>query len=173
MTQNQKGILGDDSTRRKTKYDTRSADEIKQRVMSAKPKKKKIILKFKDGLPQIKLKELEDIGVCIEGQKDFDTVMQLYECAGWKKYNSGRNPTDIEKPDYGKICIDAYIRESDSESEEGFKTIEKRNYQGTSISLEKFLEEQKISNEKVKKINDWFSENKPKRDSQYTYELPF
>jgi hypothetical protein len=35
--------LGNQSNRRKTKYDTRSADELKTRVMSVKPKRKKTV----------------------------------------------------------------------------------------------------------------------------------
>jgi hypothetical protein len=163
--------LGNQSKRRKTKYDTRPAEDLKKIIMSAKPKKQKTVLNFKDGLPKIKLKQLKNTAVYVEEQKEFDTMMQLYECARWTYYRFPKKPTEVEKPDYGKTYIDAYMTKS--ESEKGFTTSTGELYSGNSISLETFLKEQKISKEYVKKINGWFSENKPNRNSRHTFDLPF
>ena len=103
-------------------------------------------------------------------QKEYDTLMQVYEYAGWKWQFENTKPTekDVWKVHKKGTCIDAGI--SPFLLEEGrflysdLKNIRKEN--SAVISPNEFYLFQNISSSAIKELNFWFNKHKKRRKSK-------
>jgi hypothetical protein len=86
MTENQTRILGDGSRRKSAKYDTRSADELKKRVMSVKPKKEISQIELKENNLETKVEQEEVDSKSDEYGLVYADSKGIYLCAGTGEY---------------------------------------------------------------------------------------
>jgi len=123
---------------------------------------KRTLERDKNGKPKLKLifsKSKMEMGINIPTQKDLDTLMQVYECGGWKWY-SGRKPTTFYY--WGKFADKTTIL-WDNDFIYGSKFLAAKI-----ISPQEFydLQDPKITPGMIKEINKWFDANKPSRASK-------
>ena len=107
-----------------------------------------------EGKPKITLNELEKTVVNTPTQEEYTTLMQVYECGGWK-WHGGCLPTQYNcwNEDKEETCI---------EVENEFAYGSKKFNQGQRyevISTQKFYDMQKITQGNINEINKWFEEN--------------
>ena len=107
------------------------------------------------GKPKLNLTPLELTAVHTPSQNEYDDLIQVYECGGWKS-NSGNLPTSINYWMHEKeeTCVRA---------KEIFAFWDIESYQKDGwdvISPQEFYNEQGINQEQIQEINKWF-ENQP------------
>jgi hypothetical protein len=190
--------LGNQPSRRKTKYDTRSAEELKARVMSVKPKKKKNIessleregikkLKWdEDGYPTLELTPIRDTVVQVRNPTYYDIMLQIYEVGDWR-WHEGEIPTEKDnhwEEHGGSTFLEAgFIAQGKEKIRFGYGSIEKIKEENNNdnygikteiITPEEFCGMQGISAGDTDAIYGWFEKNKRKRESKYIEDnLPF
>jgi hypothetical protein len=101
--------------------------------------------------PKIKLSPLEDKRVQVKTQKQYDTLMRIYELSGWV-WIHGNLPTKSNHWPYYKdnTCIDA--KDNFCYSEREYFETEK-----DVISFRRFCNIEFLNKEELKKINDYFN----------------
>ena len=105
--------------------------------------------------PKIKLTPLEKTAVEALTQKEWDTLMQVYECGGWKWYNKSLpttlNKWELDKEETCVIAEDEFgYRDRNSFLEMGCKVISPNN----------FYDKQKITRDKLNEIKNYFGKIK-------------
>ena len=124
--------------------------------------------------PIIQLNSLEKTVVHTLAQEEYDTLMQIYECGGWK-WRGGVVPTNLDKwsevkrcsPDYRELCIMACPMDPKETKTFGFshkKHFSESNYK--IVSVQEFYGIQKITHEKIEEISNYFKKAKPNRKSK-------
>jgi hypothetical protein len=129
---------------------------------------------YKTPKPEIILQPLDNTVVWVPFQNEYDTLMQIYECADWKWLDKTKATTK----NYWTItsqentCISAgkmsAVEQVTLEPKE-FGSGHKDNFpinKYTRLSIELYCKEQGITLEKVKEINGWYDTNKPDRASK-------
>jgi hypothetical protein len=122
-------------------------------------------------IPKLELIPIENTAVNPKTQKEYDTLMQIYDAGEWKWKNYATdNPTsDNQWKKYAQeTSIDAGIEYS-SHQEKTFKFANKEFYQSEEykvISTQEFYDIQNIKPETVKEINKWYDKNYPNRASK-------
>src|SRR3989339_860205 len=113
--------------------------------------------------PILILKELEQTAIHTPTQDGYDTLMQIYECSDRKWIEDIILPTEFNAwKGYGeKTCVQAYNKFQYGDIEE---VNEYGNYK--IITSKEFYEIQKITQEIIQEISQWFETNKPNRESK-------
>jgi len=113
--------------------------------------------------PILILKELEKTAIHTPTQNGYDTLMQIYECSDRKWIEDIILPTEFNAwKGYGeKTCVQAYNKFQYGDIEE---VNEYGNYK--IITSKEFYEIQKITQEIIQEISQWFETNKPNRESK-------
>ena len=121
--------------------------------------------------PKLKLIPLEKTAVDLYDLTEYELLMKIYECGGWK-WRGGDLPTEYDQlkmpyPSNGKVCIDAGVDgRQDGKYNEGIFGFDNRETYSREhwkiISLQEFLNLQtpKITSGKIKEINKWFTKHK-------------
>ena len=113
-----------------------------------------ILQRDEDGKPKLDLTPIEKTAVNTPTQEDYDGLMRVYECGGWR-WVGGDLPTKYDRWEMGeeRTSIDA---------ENGFAYDSKEFYQENGwnvISPQEFYQTQKVTPEMLNEINIWFDEN--------------
>jgi len=133
-----------------------------------KLEEKKILEYDKNGKPKLNLTLLEKTAVHTPTPEDYDTLLQVYECGGWR-WAGKTFPTSYLNWKYeDKTCIDVGVSYlAKRKGEFGFAGINFYNKEKCKIiSLQEFYNIQKITPQMIKEINDWFEKYKPNRVSK-------
>ena len=115
------------------------------------------------GKPTLDLKQLENTVINARTQKEYDTLMQIYEGANWKHWwNNGQATQRNVWPDAKKeTCL---------RTQELFCFDIKKNYENEQnikiISTKEFYNIQNIKPKDIKELNTWYDKNKPNRTSK-------
>ncbi len=125
-----------------------------------KPREKSISLtqileRDENGKPIIELTSMGKTRVNTSAQKDYWNLMRVYECGGWRWHRSGGLPTQEDN-------WDVFQKETCVSVGDQFGWSSKKNYLDKDynlISPQEFYNEQKITPEMLKEINNWFDEN--------------
>lgn len=109
------------------------------------------------GKPKITLNPLEKTAVHTPTQKEYKTLIQVYECGGWiwglKDLPTQHNYWRKYKE---KTCISAQHKFGFGTAGVGFKEED-------ILSTQKFYDIQNITQEKIKEINKWFKKHRKLR----------
>lgn len=108
----------------------------------------------------VKLIILKDTAVWIKTQEEYDRLMQVYECAGYKF--DRKFPTDINY--YKTFRALGYANTGSKTTWANITLFLNENY--TIIPPKKFYEKQGITQEQLKQINRYFEIRKPNRPSR-------
>jgi hypothetical protein len=187
----QKYALGNQSNRRKTKYDTSPADELKKEIfLSMKPKtkpgmppafkKKNLESKSQeqpalgwddDGVPYVNFNYINDLIVFAETKEDFDTLMQFAEVWGlrWSDPNKilpTSNSFFYHKGEYTPQCINLGSN-SDKKFELSFRTKDGYALIGKKPrTMNEFYSIVNLDEYNKKMLNEFFEFHKPNRASK-------
>ena len=115
------------------------------------------------GKPIIKLTPLERTAVNTQTQEAYDTLMQVYECGGWRWYRgSSLTSGDHWKGYKEKICMDAgYNFHNNQEGLICYGPTRDFNEKGKEIiSPQEFYNKQNITPEMINEINKYFENEK-------------
>ena len=112
-----------------------------------------------DGRPILHLTPLEKTAVNAPTREDYNTLMRVYECSGWK-WHDGKNPSEINRWEiYGSdFCAGVGVHWGTNKVKV-FGWGDKENYislDGKIISIEEFYKIQKITPEMIKEVNKYF-----------------
>ena len=111
--------------------------------------------KDENGRPIIKLTPLEKTAVHTPTQESYDTLMQVYECGGWK-WSNGKLPTseDYWEDEKEKTCVDAEFLGGG-----GFRYSSKDYNLAINWNIlqpQEFYNKQNITDAQIKEINEYF-----------------
>jgi hypothetical protein len=119
------------------------------------------LLKYdNNGKPILELKPLTDMVVYIDTQKEYDTLMQVYDAGNWHWLEIKKSP--IEKNYYAKYNTKTAI---DTDKEiicHNVRTVPKRKI----LTLKEFYLIQKITQEIITELNGYYETNYPDRASK-------
>jgi len=128
-----------------------------------------------EGMPKVLLTPIEKTAVNIPTQKDYDILMQVYEAGDWM-WNKGylrtsRLPTSRNRWKNNSSCVDAGISGMSYfvELEKEFSRNSRKFYHLNNwniISTQEFYNIQKISQDTIKELNEWYDKNHPNRVSK-------
>ena len=123
-----------------------------------------------NGKPKLELKILEKTAVHVPTPEEYDTLMQIYDCAG-RIWGSGDLPTDYQawNDEKENTCIDVQDYKGNLDSPEfRYQNIKfYKDYSGWNIiSFQEFCEIQGITPEMIKEINTYFEKHHPDRKSK-------
>ncbi|MDP3966078.1 MAG: hypothetical protein Q8Q04_00930 [archaeon] len=110
--------------------------------------------------PELLLNSMEETAVHTPTQKEYDTLMQIYECGYWLP------PTDLPTERNGWIL---FGKKTCVRAEKEFDYCDTHFYDSNNfriITPEHFYEVNRINPEKLKEINAWFETYKPERASK-------
>jgi len=130
-----------------------------------------VLQRDENGKPILSLTPLEKTAVNTPTQEDYDVLMQVYECGGWK-WNLGELPTQFNCLNLykEKTCVYAGIdffskrtgiirfNDMDFYRENDWKVIFPQEFYDT--------QNPKIHLKMLKEINKWFDKYKPNRASK-------
>ena len=108
-----------------------------------------------NGRPIIKLTPLEETAVNTPTQESYNTLMQVYECGGWKWVN-GDLPTSgnlFWKSNKEKTCV-----RGENEFAYGTKDNYKESWE--ILPTQEFYNKQNITDDMIKEINEYFESKK-------------
>jgi ethanolamine ammonia-lyase small subunit len=132
----------------------------------------KILTYNSKGKPTIELVSLAETAVNVQTQKEYDTLMQIYEAGNWK-WITKELPTEYNSwKEYRyktKTCINAGLSKSVPKVEINELVIfEKDNNQDyeTILSLKEFYLKQNLTTEMIKELNNWYNKHKQNRKSK-------
>jgi len=127
----------------------------KKNTMTQRTPEKSKLERDLEGKPKITLKELKETAVNTLTQEIYNTLMQVYECGGWKWYG-GDLPTQDNYWTYykGKTCIRVKNEFSYEDEKYYRKTIGYKI-----ISTKRFYKIQNITPDMLGEINKWFKEH--------------
>ncbi|MCK4650455.1 hypothetical protein KAT36_04465 [Candidatus Pacearchaeota archaeon] len=113
-----------------------------------------ILERDENGKPKLDLTPLEGTGVRVPTQEEYDILMQVYECGGWK-WSGGNLSTHYNYWNEHKeeTCVRAEERLVYANNEFYIKENLKV------LSTSEFYDIQKINLEMIKEINQWFDGN--------------
>ena len=121
-----------------------------------------------DNIPRIKLESIPLAAICVSSQKEYDTLMQVYECGGWE-WTSGLS-TDFNAMlrDNGNLISEIYIAAHLTRSERinGYAANILAYDTWNAISTQEFYKLQNISKDDIEKISVWYDINRPNRKSK-------
>jgi len=113
----------------------------------------------------LNLKKLHNVVVHTYTQEEYDTLMQIYETAGWK-WCSG---SQLLTTEYDNAWLSNH-QDTCVEAKDGFFSgsfsLFDINLNRKIISIQDFYTEQGITSDIIKKINTWYDINKPDRKSK-------
>jgi len=133
---------------------------VDEEILEEKPEETELE-RDSEGKPKLSLAPLEQKVVNTETQEEYDTLMQVYECGGWK-WNGGSLPTQFSR--WGMSKMKTCVRTGTD-----FTYTDKQFYQDNSlevISTQEFYDVQNINSEMIKEINEYFEKTNPKRKSK-------
>jgi hypothetical protein len=113
--------------------------------------------------PKIKLTEINKIIINTSTQKEYDTLMQIYESANWNWSGKTLATEDNHWMAYkDKTCIYAHnnfmFNSTYNNAHNDRPSLE--------ISLQQFCQMQKLTPNTLTELNSWFDTNKPNRKSK-------
>jgi|GEM_PF-6090859 len=122
----------------------------------------------KDKKPSLSLHTFSDKAILFSDREDYDLIMKIYECGGWK-WEDDELPTSyfLEDIDSAPCCVDMGVFEGENSGVFGYEHYKKYLERGyLLVSPKKFCELQGIDNAKIKEIERWFDKHKPNRKSK-------
>ncbi|MDP3966070.1 MAG: hypothetical protein Q8Q04_00890 [archaeon] len=104
-------------------------------------------------------------------QKEYDTLMQVYERAGWRWGLDNLKPTDSDvwRIYKRKTCIDAGYSPFEGGGFFLSTDLDRAEKSSTILSPWDFYSHQKLNLFEIDDLNDWFNESNPKRASRGTF----
>ena len=122
-----------------------------------------------NGKPKLELIILEETAVHVPTLEEYDTLMQIYDCAG-RIWRSGDLPTDYQAwHDYEEnTCIQVQDYKGNLDSPKfGYMDVEScKDSCWNIISFQEFCEIQGITPEMIKELNTYFEKHNPDRKSK-------
>ncbi len=122
-----------------------------------------ILERDKNGKPQLNLTPMKETAVNTQTQEQYDILMQVYECGGWKWEAGNNQPTKSNYfNEYGRgNCMEGGISYISGKFEKfGFTNNEFYREKGWDvISTQEFYKKQNVSREMLDEINRWFDKN--------------
>jgi hypothetical protein len=112
---------------------------------------------------KITLKNLERTVVNTATQREYDNLMQIYDAGEWKWYFS--EDTSIEHNAWKEYRIRSCIS-IESRFTYSYVQYEEKKKKSTILSFNKFCETQKITQETIEKVNQYYDKNYPNRASK-------
>jgi hypothetical protein len=123
---------------------------------------KKILQYDTNGKPVLKLISLEKTVIHTPTQKDYDTLMQIYETGNW--WNCLLNEVSTDNNFLSDTKKDTCIKAEQSYSYDSKEYYEKIGL--GIISTKQFYNIQKITPKMIQELNEWYDTNKPNRKSK-------
>jgi|SRR3989344_5378581 len=126
------------------------------------------ILKYDlNGKPKLSftINEYPNFAINTQRKKDYDALMQVFECGDYKWNHENCLPTEFDNWDLYKedYCVSILPRKGAIFYEERREVLA---IDMRLISAYEFYETQKITSKMIKEINKWFDKNKPNRASR-------
>ena len=110
-----------------------------------------------ENMPKVELDNLYNSLVNVPNRKEYDRLMKIYESGGWT-WRDGKLPTEC----LSFVGQTTYVHGSNLFEE----TDNPEKYNGlVKMTVNDFCKAQNIDDLKIRGINKWFRNNKPKRAS--------
>lgn len=139
----------------------------KKKKMESKPKLTQILERDENGKSKLNLTPIKKTAVHTPTLEDYNTLMQVCECGGWKWYNERLSTAwDIRDQWKEETCVftEAIYENGVGICSKGIiyycdrELFQEENWDV--ISTSKFYEIQKVTPEMIKELNEWFNKNK-------------
>ena len=164
-------IIGNKSNRKRRdlvaelneKYSNIPKSESNKETKPTQTQKANKLEKDLEGKPEITLTTLKETAVNPQTQEQYDTLMQVYGCGGWR-WIDGILPTEQNywSKYKEKTCVDAGISYLGN-FERRFLFGDRKffeEYKRNIISTKDFYKKQNISQDQIKEINQYFKNKK-------------
>jgi len=125
------------------------------------PKLIQILDRDENGRPVLKLTPIKKTVVNTTTQEEYDTLMQVYECGGWKGI-TGKLP--ITYDNWHVRNISTCLRVEDKFWQGNIELYESKKY--NIISTQVLYEKQRVTQEMIDEINEYYIKNYPDRRSK-------